>query len=40
MPPGTMKWQRQKGKIGGYSDAEGMIQIDYRFEAGTIPGTR
>ena len=40
MPPGTMKWKKAYGKIDGHSDADGMIQIDYRFEAGTIPGTR
>jgi hypothetical protein len=39
MPPGTMKWKKTYGKIDGELDSDGIIQIDYRFERGIIPGT-
>ena len=35
-----MKWTRQKyGKIEGEYDSDGIIQIDYRFSGGKIPGS-
>jgi len=40
MPAGSMKWQRQKfGRIEGEQDSDGIIQIDYRFSGGKIPGS-